>query len=461
MFTESMIGAMAEYLLFSVCVFILLGSIYISFKTKFIQIRFIPALIKMLRASIASRKNPESQYTIPPHRALFTAMSTTLGIGTIVGPVIAINLGGPGALLGFLLTSFFGSAATYTEVNLCIKFRQKLENGEILGGPMQYLKHIFSPGVAKWYAICCCVLMTAWSAAQANQLAAILDSPLLGAYRIPTAFSGICLAGLVIATLIGGIKRVSAFSSKLVPLMFVLYIGSSAWILFSNLDKLWGIFGLILESVWHPYEMATGSLVGGIVSTMRWGVFKGTQANESGVGTQTIPHSMAETNDPIAQGMLAMLSTYTAGMIAFVSGCVALVTETWQDPQLPMGISMVAASYHQYFSSFGIAIVAVSSLLFAFGTILGNSYNGTQCFGYLIDKSKIYYYYLATAVIIFIGTISGAKLVWSVIDIIMACMVLPHMAALMVYAYKQSDELLGDKTTTQSLELAKSPLNPV
>lgn len=441
MLSEGLFERVSDYILFASCIFILLGSIYLSFRMGFIQIRFLPQLFKMLKNSLTNKSKKEGAYTILPHRALFTAMSTTLGIGTIVGPVIAIHWGGPGALVGFLLTAFFGSAATYIEVNLCIKFRKKLENGVILGGPMPYLRALLSPAVAQWYAIWGCILMLGWSAAQANQLVAILDSPLLGDYRVPTVFSGGLLAIFVFIILIGGIKRVSSFSSKLVPTMFILYLGSVIWILLSNADKFLEVCSLIIQSAFSPYAMASGAVVGGVVSSMRWGVFKGIQATEAGVGTQTIPHSMAETNDPHAQGVLAMLSTYSAGVIAFLSGCVALVTDTWQNPELPLGVSMVAASFQIYFSYVGIAIVAISTLLFALGTILGNSYNGSQCFSYLVDSKKTYYYYIVTTLIIFLGAISGVKTVWSVIDLGLACLVVPHMAALILHAYRQPKEV--------------------
>lgn len=434
---------LTEYLLFASCLFILAGSIFITIKTRFIQIRLIPMLFGMLRASLQSREE-QGKFTIKPHRALFTAMSTTLGIGTIVGPVIAISLGGPGALIGFLLTSFFGAAATFSEVSLCIQHRKKQEDGVIMGGPMQYLKHIFSPAVAKWYAICCFVLMTAWSGAQANQLAAILDSPLLGEYRISTMISGALIALLVLGTLMGGIKRVSSFSAKLVPVMFVTYLSASLWILFANLDKLWGVWTLIFQSAFSPYELGTGVVIGGIVSSLRWGVFKGTQASEAGVGTQTIPHSMAETNDPVSQGALAMLSTYTAGVISFISGSVALITETWLDPSLPLGISMVAASFQMYFSYMGIIIVSISALLFAFGTILGNSFNGCQCFGYLTSNKGFIYYYLAMGTVIFLGSIGEAKLVWSLVDLVLVGIALPHMAALVLHTHRSSRSVSQD-----------------
>lgn len=442
MFSEDFLSTSIDYILFACSVLILVGSIFLTVKMKFVQLRLFPELFKMLCVSFSKGKQAEGHHTILPHKALFTAMSTTLGISTIVAPVIAINLGGPGALLGFLITAFFGSAATYAEVSLSIQHRKRLESGAIMGGPMQYLKHILSPGAAKWYAVCCFVLMTAWSGAQANQLSAILDSPLLGDFRIPTFFSGALIAAFVLLTLIGGIKRIGSLSSKLVPVMFVLYLGSCLWILLLNTDKLWEAFSLMFQSALSPYPMATGAVIGGIVSGLRWGVFKGTQTSEAGIGTQSIPHSMAETKDPIEQATLAMLSTYTAGFVAFLSGCVSLVTQTWQDPHLPLGISMVAASFELYFSYFGVAIVAISTLLFGFGTILGNSFNGSQCFGYLTNNRKAGYYMLATALMIFIGSISEVKIFWSVIDIFLACMALPHMAALVIYICRKPNTIL-------------------
>lgn len=439
-----------DYILFACCIFIVLGSLFITIKMRFVQLRFFPHLVKMIKMAFQNRKEVVGQYTIPPHRALFTAMSTTLGIGTIVAPVMAIYWGGPGALIGFLLTAFLGSAATFTEVGLSLKYRQTKPSGEIAGGPMQYLKHFFSPAVAKWYAMCGALLMMAWSGAQANQLAAVLDSPLLGDYRIPTFISGAIIAFLLLGVLVGGIQRISSFSSKLIPLMFTLYLGSCLWILGTNLDKLGDVLYTIFSSAFSPYALATGSLVGGIFSSLRWGILKGTQVTEAGVGTQTIPHSMAETNDPTSQAMLAMASTYSAGLIAFLSGCVALITKTWEDPSLPTGISMVAASFQIYFAHFGIGIIAISALLFAFGTIIGNSYNGSQCFGYLADSKKTIYYYILTACVVFLGTIAGVDVVWSVIDIVLAGMVVPHMAALVLYAHKKPRELLEEKAFTVS-----------
>lgn len=436
---EFFIKNIAEYVLFISCLFIVGGSLFLSFKTRFVQIRLIPSIFKMFYASLRNGNKNESHHTIQPHRALLTAMSTTLGIGTIVAPVIAINLGGPGALLGFLITAFFGSAATYIEVKLSVENRKQGECGSIYGGPMQYLKHIFSPTAAKLYALSCFVLMIAWSGAQSNQVAAILNSPLMGDYQIPKAFSGIVISLLTLYLLMGGIKRVGSFSAKLVPVMFVLYVGFSLLILSFNLDKLGTVFSQMIDGLFHPYQMATGSVVGGIVSAMRWGVFKGIQVSEAGIGTQTIPHSLAETDDSASQATVAMLSTYTAGLIAFLSGSVALITGTWDDPQLPLGITMVAASFNMYFSTVGIAVVSIAALLFGFGTILGNSFNGSQCFKYLTNNKGIHYYFIVTAIMVFVGAISEVKTFWALSDIILAFMAVLHISCLMKAASTQKE----------------------
>lgn len=432
MFIHLSIEAIIDYLLFASCIFLLAGSFYISCKTKFIQLRLFPKLLNMFLHSMSSKEQGD-KHTVLPHKALLTAMSTTLGIGTIVGPIIAVNLGGPGALLGFLFTSLLGSAATFTEVSLCIKFRNRLTSDTIIGGPMEYLKKLLSPMMATWYAFSCCILMTAWSGAQANQLAAIFDSPLLGDYRISPILSGIVIAVLVLFSLSGGIKRISALSAKMVPVIFVLFLGSSFWILFANMEKLPSVCATIFYSAFSPYALASGGLVGGFVSSLRWGIFKGTQATEAGIGTQTIPHSMTASNDAMAQGTLSMISTYSAGFVAFLSGCVVLVTDTWQDPELPVGISMIAASFYMYFSNIGLAILAFCTFLIGFGTSLGNSYNGSQCFSYLSSPSKMRYYFVFSAFMLFIGAIAEVKTFWSVIDIFLAGMAIPHMFALIRY----------------------------
>jgi AGCS family alanine or glycine:cation symporter len=133
-----------------------------------------------------------------------------------------------------------------------------------------------------------------------------------------------------------------------------------------------------------------------------------------------------------------MLSTYTAGFVAFISGCVALLTKTWQDPDLPIGISMVAASFQQYFSVFGIVIVVICTSLFGFGTILGNCYNGSQCFTYLTNNKKTLVYFIMTTAMIIVGALMETTICWSVIDLVLVGVAVPHLGALLLHASREN-----------------------
>ncbi len=427
---------LTDRLLF-ICSLIIVGAGFLlTVKTRFVQFRMLPQMVRLLLGN----KGEEGKATVRSHHALFTAMSTTIGISTIVSPFIAIRLGGPGAVVGFILATLLGTAVNFTEVTLALSYRKQKQD-VVYGGPMQYLQDAIHPFLAKWYAFFCFLMLMAWSAAQSNQLGSILASPLMGTFQIPLYITGSFLAVFITLILIGGIKRIASFSAKLVPVMFLLYVGAGLWIVFWNLEQFPAICKLVFESCFAPKTFATGATVGGIVGALRWGVFKGLQSNEAGVGTQTIPHSMAEINDATQQGVLSMVSTYSAGFICILSCFIALITETWLDPTLSIGIHMVAASFQAYFSSIGIIVVVISAFLFAFGTILGNSYNGSQCFGYLTKHRFLTVYYIATACLIFWGCISEVTLVWSLADFFLMPVVVPHILAVVYLAYKRRDLL--------------------
>lgn len=431
-----------DIFLFLTTPIVLGASLLLTFKTRFVQIRKIPHMVRQVFSLFFRRHSKqEGPSTVKAHKALFTAMSTTIGISTIVSPVIAIYLGGPGAILGFLLATFLGAAVNFTEVTFALSYRKTHPVKGVAGGPMQYLQDEIRPILAKWYAFFTFILMLGWSAAQANQLSSILSSPLLGGFHIPVWVTGIILALSIVLILVGGIKRVAGLSAKLVPLMFCLYVGGALWIILSNVTLLPAIFKMVLHSAFTPHTFGIGMTVGGVMSALRWGVFKGLQSSEAGVGTQTIPHSMAETEDPVQQGVLAMVATYSAGFICLLSSLVALVTQSWLNPNLTLGINMVAYSFQKYFSTAGLVIVAVSSFLFAFGTILGNSFNGSQCFGYLTKSRYLKFYYLATALLIFLGSIADVTKIWSLVDYLLVPVLIPHILSIVYLSYKQSDLL--------------------
>lgn len=441
-----------DYFLFLTTLLVLGASLYLTFKTRFIQFRKLPQMIRLFFSLVFKRhKHEEGATTVRAHKALFTAMSTTIGISTIVSPFIAMRLGGPGAILGFLLATFLGAAVNFTEVTFALSYRKTHPTKGVAGGPMQYLHDELFPFLAKWYAFFTFLLMLGWSAAQANQLGSILSSSQLGAQNIPVWATGLFLSVGIVLVMAGGIKRIANLSAKLVPLMFVLYVGGALWIICANLEKLPAIAQMVINSAFSPQAFGSGVVVGGVVGALRWGVFKGLHSNEAGVGTQTIPHSMADTEDPTEQGILAMVATYSAGFICILSSLIALVTESWLNPNLGLGIDMVAHSFQSYFSTIGLVIVTISATLFAFGTILGNGFNGSQCYTYLTKNRYLNIYYLATGAVVFVGCILDVTAIWSLVDFMLVPVLVPHILSIVYLSHKQAKLLKKAEPVLQDI----------
>lgn len=408
---------------------ILLGSIIITFKTRFVQIRMFPKMLRLFLKSPKKNENGDEQ-TIQSRNALFTAISTSIGIGNIVGPIIAIKLGGPGALLGFMIAVFFGAATIFTEVTLAVAYRTPLKDGGFAGGPMQYLKKAFHPALGKFYGFTVAILLLAWSTNQANTLADILQT-----YSVPTYATGLFLAILTLIYLIGGIKKIGQLSSKIVPVMFVMFCTISLWIIFINASKIPEVISLIFKSAFTAKALSGASI--GLL--LRWAIAKGTQASEGGVGTATIPHSMAKVKIPTDQGILAMLSTYSVGFVCTLSGFVVLLTETYKG-DTPLGISMLAKSFAMHTPyHIGSVVLVICTFLFALGSIIGNSYNGSQGFLHVTKNRFVNLYYLAMGVIIFFGSIFPVEFVWSVVDFFVIPVALINISAVVILLFKRKD----------------------
>jgi alanine or glycine:cation symporter, AGCS family len=430
---------LSEQLLFIPFVALLVGSIILSFRTRFIQIRVLPLMMKLLYRSIFKQKKiEEGKQTIQADKALFTAMSCTIGIGNIVAPVMAIGLGGPGALLGFVLATIFGSAATFTEVTFAVKYREKAKNGKIIGGPMTYLKRL-SPLLSQLYVVSAFILLIIWETNQSNTLAVLLEP-----YSIPSAVSGLIVAVLVLMILVGGVKRVGNVSEKIVPIMFFLYCFAMFWILGANIGKLPGVIALIFKSAWSPKAIGGAAVGAGIHKAMHWGLAKGFFSNEAGVGVATIPHSMAEVEDPFQQGVLAMVSVYSNGILCLLSGLAILVTGIWQTPGMPFDINMIATAIATYFPSFGPLILVISALLFAFSTILGNGFNGGECFLFVTKNRWAWLYYAMIALVVFLGAVANVTLIWTITDFFMILVAVPHIIAIVILAFRKEGDVLDE-----------------
>lgn len=421
------------FLLLFTLTILLVCSIILSIKTRFIQLRTVPRMFSLLRESFASTEH--SAYTIKPHKALFTAMSTTIGIGNIIGPLVAIGLGGPGAMLGFLLATVFGAASTFAEVTFASKYKDPAPLKDRVGGPMHYMNKVFPSAFSLFYAGCGTILMLFWSGAQANSLAIML-SP----YAVPPIVTGGALAVLTTLVMLGGIKRVSAVSEALVPIMFILYTSAMIWIIGCNIGNLGSTLSLIWTSAFEPDVLGAGMMSGGLVQALRWGLAKGFTSNESGMGTATVPHSMAEAHSSVDQGILSIVSVFSNGILSILSGLAILMTGMHNDYGID-SITIITRLFSDYFPIVGPFILLLSATLFVISTLIGNTYNGSQFFAYSLGKKGFYLYYGACALSIFLSSMFSLDVVQDVVDFVAIPVMLVHVLALVILAFTHGKDL--------------------
>lgn len=425
------LSTIIEYIDAPMALVFLTSSIFLSILTKFPQLRNLKNFFKIITSKQAtvSHKN-----TVTPLQALFTAMSTSLGMGSIAGPPLAIAIGGPGALFWLVVYAFFGSVSKYAEVFFAIKFRQKAEDGTIIGGPTAYLWQI-NKFLAYWYGALTLILFAGWSGLQAKTLAEVYAT-----FGMPDYVTGLCMASLVFFMLLGGAKRIGEFSSKLVPVMCITYLIASIIILTHDITILGQAFKAIFTQAFST-TAATGGFVGATVMTaLRQGIFKGVFVTEAGMGTAAIPHSMADTNNPKNQSILAMYSVAIDTFFCLISGFVTLVTGVWMSGKISN--ALIFDAFKVGLPTVGPFILIFSLTLFVLGTAIGNSFNGSKSFAFLTNNKGILYYYGFVAMLIMTGAVAYTPTLWAVMELILPLTALPNLIGITILAIKYRKELI-------------------
>ena len=419
------------------CTILFFGvSVLLTIKTGFLQFRGFKKFISLITQGISRKKKygeAGEMRTMDSVHALFTAMATTIGTGNVVGPSIAIQVGGPGALFWLIFYIFLGSATKFTEVVFAMQTRIKTADGNIIGGPMQYLKSV-ATWMAVWYGLAMSILMAGWSGIQGNTLASILALE-----SIPVWVTGAALALFVWVILKGGAQRVGNVASKLVPIMFVSYVTFALILLCRDMGALARAFVLIYDGVLTPKAAAGGLLGVTIFQAMRTGIYRGIFITESGLGTSSIPHSMADAQQPTDQGLLAMFSSMADAFLSLLSGLIVLVTGIWMEGQFRCTLVYEAFKMHSPVA--GKFILIISIALFAITTAMGNSFNGRQSFAAITKYRWLQQYVIFTVLAIFLGSMLHAQLVWKVMDVMLVFVAIPNLLGLVYLAYKHPEVL--------------------
>mgnify|MGYP003112972204 FL=1 len=315
---------------FPLMVVLLLGfGIFITLRLGFVQLRRFAHGIKSV---MGVYDNPDDTGDVNHFQALTTALSATVGIGNIAGVAIAIHYGGPGALFWMWVTAFFGMAIKYTECTLAVKYRVQNADGSVSGGPMYYIEKGLGPNW-KWLAVffasmaVICSFLTG-NAVQANTVADTMYST----FQIPSWISGLVTAGLVGIVIVGGIKRIGQVTSRLMPLMAVIYILGALVILIMNPGSILPSFETIFVSAFTPEAGLFGVGSGLFLTTLVWGIKRGLFSNEAGQGSAPIAHGAAKTEEPVREGVVALLEPFIDTIVVCtMTGLVIVSTGVWQE----------------------------------------------------------------------------------------------------------------------------------
>lgn len=410
-------------------IFLFIG-IFLSILIGFPQLKKGRRFLKIISSN---QLNTSTKNTISPLQALMTAMSTSLGSGSIAGVPLAIVIGGPGALFWIVVYAFFGSVTKFAEVAFAIKYRTRAADRSIIGGPTSYLWQVH-PLLAGWYGACAMVLFAGWSALQAKAL-----SEVFARLGVSEYITGTVTSLFVFYMLIGGAKRIGQLSSYLVPVMCTSYLLACLFILLQDIPLLGQMFMLVISKAFTP-TAATGGFLGATVFTaMRQGIFKSAYVTEAGVGTAAYPHALADTDNAIDQGILAMYSVAIDTFFCLISGFVVLVTGVWTSGAASN--SLIYDAFDLGLPAIGPAILIFSLILFVTGTAVGNSFNGSKSFGFFTANKYLLSYYIFVVIMMFLGSVAPALTLWAIMDIILPLTVLPNLIGVMYLAIQHRKEL--------------------
>ncbi len=420
-----------------VTVALLMGTgIYLSSRLKFIHLRHFRLGWRFAAQGATAPVAPRADASTPPGvispwQSMMTMLAGAIGNGNIAGVATAIAIGGPGAVFWMWASGVFAMATKYSEAILGLKFREQLQDGSVAGGPMYYLRNGMRSPVLAWIFafLAGMAAMTTGPLAQTNSMALVLHSE----FHIPKWLTGV---GVTIGTwlvVIGGIKSIARFAEKLVPLKIILYVGGSLYVILTNIQLLPQTVALILKSAFTPTAMIGGFGGASVLLAARLGAARGLYANEAGLGTAGMAYAAARSRDPVRQGLIATVDVF---IITFVTctmtALVVTITGKWTSGA--MSTALVASAFNTSIPVVGGWMVAVSSFLFGYSNLVGWSYYGEVCFGYIFRSNVLKIYAWIYCGLIFVGAITEVKTVWDYADTMNGLQIFPNLIALIVLA---------------------------
>ncbi len=414
--------------------------LYLSIRTRFIQIRKFKYAMKTTIGRIF-KKRDASDGSITPFQAVCTALAATVGTGNIAGVAGAIAIGGPGAVFWMWISALLGMCTKFAEVTLAVHFRERNQEGDLVGGPMYYIKNGLGK---KWQFLAILFslfgVLTVFgtgNATQVNTITTAIDSALLN-YNVCTSKTipqinlilGIVIAVLVALVLLGGVKRIGKVTEKLVPFMALFYIALAIGVVILNIGNLPTVFASIFKGAFNPRSV-TGGVVGSIFICMKRGVSRGIFSNEAGLGTGSIAHACADTQKPVKQGFFGIFEVFTDTIVictltALVILCSGVTINYGANAGAELTILGFTSTYGNWVSIFS----AIAMCCFAFSTILGWGLYGARCIEFLFSPKVIKPFMVVYALVAIVGATMDLGLIWGIADTFNGLMSIPNLIAL-------------------------------
>lgn len=429
-----------------IVLWLVLGAVFFTLRFSFINIRGFWHAV-MITSGKYDKHDSEGE--VSHFQALASALSATVGLGNIAGVAIAVSVGGPGAVFWMVVAGFLGMSSKFTECTLGQMYRTVDDNGKVLGGPMRYLQVglgvLGRERLGKVLAVVFAVMCIGGSFGggnmfQANQ-AFVQSARVVPWLADKSWLFGLVVAALVGLVIIGGIKRIGQVAGAIVPVMCAVYVIAGIAILVVNVNEIPAAFGKILGDAWS-FEAGLGGFIGVIVTGFRRAAF----SNEAGIGSASIAHSAATTDEPVSEGLVALLEPFIDTIvICTMTGLVVVVTgEYLNTPEAGdstmRGVLMTSAAFASVFEWFPY-VLATAVFLFAFSTMISWSYYGERAFVYLFGTGASIVYRILFLCFVVLGSVLKLGSVLDFSDLMILGMAFPNILGLVLLSGKVKERL--------------------
>lgn len=418
--------------------FLLLGGgLYFMFLSRFLPFRYLSHSLALLSGKFDNQGPGE----ITHFQALSSALAGTIGMGNIAGVAVAITVGGPGAVFWMWITAVLGITTKFFTCTLSVMYRGEDSEGNIQGGPM----YVITEGLGKryrWLAVFFCVagVIGCLPMFQTNQLVQTIRELIFveqGWIREEqrTEFNliaGLVLAAIVATVIFGGLSRISKVVSRLVPVMSLLYVGVAFYILLINWTEVPHYLMLIVTDAFTG-TAAAGGAIGTVIAT---GVRRGAFSNEAGIGTEAMAHGAVRTNEPVREGLVAMLGPIIDTLIiCTATALLILMTGAWQVTDAS-GVTITSIAFETALPGYGSFLLILCIFFFSITTIFSYSYYGSKCLSFLIGAERRHYYNYLVILMTVVASILSLDAMIGLIDGAFALMAIPTMTSTIILAPK-------------------------